>query len=154
MAGLTLTMFSFFQEIVENPEFILGGATRTDICQGELGKCEQTEHGERGLSRPPHGSHRDGASELLPQQEQHGGPWKPMGHMGGHHCYHPLLPPSHPPAQSAHQLPPGWSPVTPSPSCSCSPGGGSACDLGLTAQEFAESGETQQCWSGSLAPQQ
>uniref|UniRef100_A0A8C9PS02 Calpain-9 n=1 Tax=Spermophilus dauricus TaxID=99837 RepID=A0A8C9PS02_SPEDA len=26
-------------EIVEKPEFILGGATRTDICQGELGDC-------------------------------------------------------------------------------------------------------------------
>ncbi|XP_057609487.1 calpain-9 isoform X3 [Chionomys nivalis] len=26
-------------EIVENPEFVLGGATRTDICQGELGDC-------------------------------------------------------------------------------------------------------------------
>ncbi|ELK34854.1 Calpain-9, partial [Myotis davidii] len=26
-------------EIVEDPAFILGGATRTDICQGELGDC-------------------------------------------------------------------------------------------------------------------
>ncbi|XP_012586280.1 PREDICTED: calpain-9 [Condylura cristata] len=26
-------------EIVKSPEFILGGATRTDICQGELGDC-------------------------------------------------------------------------------------------------------------------
>ncbi|XP_036133468.1 calpain-9 isoform X2 [Molossus molossus] len=26
-------------EIVQNPEFVLGGATRTDICQGELGDC-------------------------------------------------------------------------------------------------------------------
>ncbi|XP_008844008.1 calpain-9 [Nannospalax galili] len=26
-------------ELVQNPEFILGGATRTDICQGELGDC-------------------------------------------------------------------------------------------------------------------
>ncbi|XP_023604772.1 calpain-9-like [Myotis lucifugus] len=30
---------SLFQEIVEDPAFILGGATRTDICQGELGDC-------------------------------------------------------------------------------------------------------------------
>ncbi|CAI5770501.1 calpaincalpain-9 [Podarcis lilfordi] len=26
-------------EIVKDPQFILGGATRTDICQGELGDC-------------------------------------------------------------------------------------------------------------------
>lgn len=25
------------QEICENPRFIIGGANRTDICQGELG---------------------------------------------------------------------------------------------------------------------
>lgn len=31
------------QELVSNPEFILGGATRTDICQGALGE----------LYRPP-----------------------------------------------------------------------------------------------------
>lgn len=43
--GLPLTTISLFQEIVKNPEFILGGATRTDICQGELGKCEQMESG-------------------------------------------------------------------------------------------------------------
>lgn len=47
MAGLSLITLSFLQEIVKNPEFILGGATRTDICQGELGECEWMEHGER-----------------------------------------------------------------------------------------------------------
>lgn len=26
------------QELVSNPEFIMGGATRTDICQGALGE--------------------------------------------------------------------------------------------------------------------
>lgn len=28
---------SILQEICENPRFIIGGANRTDICQGELG---------------------------------------------------------------------------------------------------------------------
>lgn len=27
-----------FQEICADPQFIIGGATRTDICQGALGK--------------------------------------------------------------------------------------------------------------------
>ncbi|XP_067894316.1 calpain-3-like [Heterodontus francisci] len=26
-------------EICENPKFTIGGASRTDICQGDLGKC-------------------------------------------------------------------------------------------------------------------
>lgn len=30
---------ALLQELVSNPEFILGGATRTDICQGALGEC-------------------------------------------------------------------------------------------------------------------
>lgn len=29
----------FMQELVDDPQFIVGGATRTDICQGALGKC-------------------------------------------------------------------------------------------------------------------
>lgn len=37
-----LTPLSPLQEIVEKPEFILGGATRTDICQGELGTWGRT----------------------------------------------------------------------------------------------------------------
>lgn len=27
------------QELVGDPQFIVGGATRTDICQGALGEC-------------------------------------------------------------------------------------------------------------------
>lgn len=60
----------FFQEIVENPEFILGGATRTDICQGELGKCGRMEHGWGGGPSSCRGA--GGASELLPWQGHHG----------------------------------------------------------------------------------
>ena len=34
----TLTVIKFyFQEICENPHFIIDGANRSDICQGELG---------------------------------------------------------------------------------------------------------------------
>lgn len=28
----------FLQEVTDDPQFIVGGATRTDICQGALGK--------------------------------------------------------------------------------------------------------------------
>lgn len=37
--GTYFIFFSvFFKDIVKDPQFILGGATRTDICQGDLGK--------------------------------------------------------------------------------------------------------------------
>lgn len=29
----------FLQELCDDPQFIVGGASRTDICQGALGKC-------------------------------------------------------------------------------------------------------------------
>lgn len=33
--------FFVFQEICENPQFIIDGANRTDICQGELGNIKK-----------------------------------------------------------------------------------------------------------------
>uniref|UniRef100_A0A8B9NPY1 Calpain-3 n=1 Tax=Accipiter nisus TaxID=211598 RepID=A0A8B9NPY1_9AVES len=39
MLLLLIHLFIFLQEICENPRFIIGGANRTDICQGELGDC-------------------------------------------------------------------------------------------------------------------
>lgn len=32
-----------FQELCANPQFIIGGATRTDVCQGELGTYSASE---------------------------------------------------------------------------------------------------------------
>lgn len=32
------SFLSLLQDIVKDPKFILGGATRTDICQGDLGE--------------------------------------------------------------------------------------------------------------------
>lgn len=38
------------QELVSKPEFIVGGATRTDICQGALGKVPFSDRPERSLT--------------------------------------------------------------------------------------------------------
>ncbi|XP_072266341.1 calpain-9 [Pyxicephalus adspersus] len=36
---LVITLLCVLLEIVKDPEFILGGASRTDVCQGDLGDC-------------------------------------------------------------------------------------------------------------------
>ena len=36
--------FFVWQEICDNPQFIIDGASRTDICQGELGKTTEIMH--------------------------------------------------------------------------------------------------------------
>lgn len=38
MCYKTDVSFWLLQELTENPQFIVGGATRTDICQGALGE--------------------------------------------------------------------------------------------------------------------
>lgn len=46
------------QELCSNPQFIAGGATRTDICQGALGKVEaESRVFHAGAAPGQHGLH-------------------------------------------------------------------------------------------------